>query len=143
MDLGDIGVDELAGPAARSPSPFREGDRLAEAEDPALATPSAADSTGTTDKSDDSAVKAGETLAARIAKLKAEQNALIEQKKRTSKDLKNAERKRRRLKVKARTLSHDDLLQLLQMRSDGSAENTTGSSSSDKKPTKSSGSKSG
>ena len=143
MDLGDIGVDELAGPAARSPSPFREGDRLAEAEDPALATPSAADSTGTTDKSDDSAVKAGETLAARIAKLKAEQNALIEQKKRTSKDLKNAERKRRRLKAKARTLSHDDLLQLLQMRSDGSAENSSGSSSSDKKPTKSSGSKSG
>lgn len=82
-------------------------------------------------------------MAARIAKLKAEQNALIEQKKRTSKDLKNAERKRRRLKAKARTLSHDDLLQLLQMRSDGSTENSTGSSSSDKKPTKSSGSKSG
>lgn len=131
MDAGDIGLGELAGCAARSPSPFREGDRDGAPGDPALANPGVAASNSAGEKSAESA-GARETLASRIAKLKAEQQALNEQKKRTSKDLKNAERKRRRLKLKAKSLSHDDLLQLLQMRADGHAENSSESSTSAK-----------
>ena len=122
MDADDIGLGELFGCAARSPSPFREGDRDGAPGDPALANPGAAASNSAGGQSAESAV-AREALASRIAKLQAEQQALNEQKKRTSKDLKNAERKRCRLKLKAKSLSHDDLLQLLQMRADGHAEN--------------------
>ena len=115
MELAALDCSELAGAAARTPSPLRSCDRDGTPEKPAGPDPAAANAAGAVDKPGEKAA-APDSLAARIAKLKAEQAALMEQKKRTSKDLKNAERKRRRLKQKARTLSDDDLVQLLQMR---------------------------
>lgn len=55
-------------------------------------------------------------LGSRIDALKREQAELLAKKKQCMKDLKNAERRRRRLKKKARNLSVDDLKQLLDMR---------------------------
>ena len=49
--------------------------------------------------------------------MKQEQAELLAKKKQCAKDLRNAEKRRRRLKKKARTLSADDLEQLLAMRS--------------------------
>lgn len=55
-------------------------------------------------------------LGSRIDALKREQAEILARKKQCMKDLKNAERRRRRLKKKARNLSVDDLKQLLDMR---------------------------
>ena len=56
------------------------------------------------------------TLLDEIEKMRSESNALRTQRLKVRKDLKNAERKRRRLKDKARTLSDEDLRQVMAMR---------------------------
>ena len=61
-------------------------------------------------------------LLAGIAKLKAEQKALKAEKKRVAKELKNQEKKRARLKTKAKQLTDEDLLQVLNLRAVSKAE---------------------
>ena len=51
-----------------------------------------------------------------IAKLKADRDALKKEKKRISNDIRNHERKRGRLRARARLLSSDDLLEVFAMR---------------------------
>ena len=55
-------------------------------------------------------------LNKKIAELKAEQTRCLEQKKQLAKDLRNAERKRRRIKDRARQLTDEDLVAVLMMR---------------------------
>lgn len=129
MEVADPDCGELGGDAGRSPSPLGERDRDGTPEKQALPDLAAANIAGGLAKPGEKGA-APESLAERIAKLKAEQAALIDQKKKTSKDLKNAERKRRRLKQKARTLSDDDLVQLLQMRATAPTESSCEASSS-------------
>ena len=62
-----------------------------------------------------------EPLLLGIARLKAEQAELRAHRKRISKDLKNAEKRRSRLKKRARQLSDGDLVAVLQMREAQSA----------------------
>ena len=57
-----------------------------------------------------------EALEASIRRLKAEQKAMRESKTKINKDLKNAEKRRSRLKKRARQLSDADLVAVLQMR---------------------------
>jgi hypothetical protein len=57
-----------------------------------------------------------DSAADRIAELKAERAELLAEKKRVQKDLKNEERKRRRLVEKARNLSMHDLATVLGVR---------------------------
>ena len=61
-------------------------------------------------------------LLAGIAKLKEEQKALRNERKRVAKELKNAEKKRSRLKAKAKQLTDEDLLQVLHLRAAAKAE---------------------
>ena len=61
-----------------------------------------------------------EQLLAQIARLKSEQAVLRDNKKKVAKDLKNAEKRRGRLKKKARQLSDADLVAVLHMRHDNS-----------------------
>jgi hypothetical protein len=56
-------------------------------------------------------------LLASIERLKTEQNALRSERKRVAKELKTMEKKKSRLKKRARQLSDADLLQVLMMRS--------------------------
>ena len=74
-----------------------------------------------------------DSLDTRINAMKAEQNDLAARRKQVRKELKNAERKRQRLKKRARNLSDADLEELISMRkaktSASSAEPTSGSSS--------------
>ena len=56
------------------------------------------------------------TLVPEIARLKAEQVAMREQKKRLAKELKNAERKRSRLKKRAKLLTDSDLVAVMMLR---------------------------
>ena len=58
------------------------------------------------------------SLSARIEDMKKQQGELLSARKRVQKDLRNAERKRRRLKDKARMLTDDDLLAVLRIRED-------------------------
>jgi len=55
-------------------------------------------------------------LNKKIADLKAEQARMLAAKKRLSKDLRNAERKRKRIKERARQLTDEDLVAVLMMR---------------------------
>lgn len=91
-----------------------EGDRESAAAAPA--TPRASDGTRAEAESPVKSAASAPTLTSRIDGLKAEQTALLQQKQRLAKDLRNAERKRRRLKQKAKTLSDEDLVQLLALR---------------------------
>ena len=68
-----------------------------------------------------------EALESAIARLKSEQKTMKEKKKQIHKDLKNAEKRRSRLKKRARQLSDADLVAVLQMR--GSVPSHSGSSS--------------
>ena len=67
-----------------------------------------------------------EPLLTGIARLKAEQAHLRAERKRVIKELKNAEKRRARLRKRARQLSDADLIAVLQMR-----EATTGQSAAD------------
>ena len=58
----------------------------------------------------------GSDLLGGIARLKAEQKALREERKRVTKELRNAEKKRQRLKRKAKELTDKDLLEVLELR---------------------------
>ena len=58
----------------------------------------------------------GTTLVPEIARLKAEQTALRAQRKRLAKDLKNAEKKRSRLKKRAKLLTDSDLVAVMMLR---------------------------
>jgi len=63
------------------------------------------------------------SLNADIATLRANQQRVRDERKRLAKELKNAQRRKKRLKTKARQLSNDDLLTVLLMREEASAEN--------------------
>lgn len=72
------------------------------------------------------------SLNANIAALRSNQQRVRDERKRLAKELKNAQRRKKRLKTKARQLSNDDLLAVLLMREEASAdnaENTSGPSS--------------
>ena len=58
----------------------------------------------------------GSKLLPEIQRLKAEQNALRVKKKQVAKELKNAERKRSRLKKRAKLLSDNDLVAVMMLR---------------------------
>lgn len=71
-----------------------------------------------------------EGLLSSIDRLKREQKAMKEQKKKLTKDLRNAEKRRSRLKKRARQLSDTDLVAVLQMRgavAPGTASSSAGS----------------
>ena len=55
-------------------------------------------------------------LTASIQELKKQQNALREQKAKLAKDLRNAERRKKRLRTRARQLTDEDLVQVLMLR---------------------------
>jgi hypothetical protein len=59
---------------------------------------------------------ANESLLDSIGRLKEQQAALRAERKKVAKDLRNAERRKNRLKRKARQLTDADLLQVMQMR---------------------------
>jgi hypothetical protein len=61
-----------------------------------------------------------------IADLKDQQKAIRDQRKANAKSLKNAQRRKTRLKRKARELSNDDLLQVLTMREEDEKEKKNG-----------------
>ena len=69
-----------------------------------------------------SAEPAASALLVAINRLKAEQKALKESKKRVAKELRNQEKKRQRLKRKASALTDEDLLQVLHLRAASKAE---------------------
>ena len=72
-----------------------------------------------------------EALLQSITRLKAEQKAMREAKKNVTKSLRNAEKRRARLKKRARQLSDVDLVAVLQMRGvSGSSSSSTPSSAS-------------
>ena len=56
------------------------------------------------------------SLSEKIAEMKKVQLRMREERKRAAKELKNAQRKKRRLKSRARQLSNDDLLAVLMLR---------------------------
>ena len=60
-------------------------------------------------------------LLQQIQKLKAEQKAARERRKVVNKELKNAERRKRRLKTRAWQLTNDDLLEVMMLRGDARA----------------------
>ena len=60
----------------------------------------------------------GSPLNKHIQQLKEEQATLLASRKRSQKDLRNAERKKRRLRDRARQLTDDDLVSVLMMRKD-------------------------
>ena len=68
------------------------------------------------------AVAPPEDLRANITRLKEEAKTLKVEKVKVSKALRNAEKKRSRLKRKARELTDEDLVQVLQLREDVRAE---------------------
>jgi hypothetical protein len=55
-------------------------------------------------------------LTKQIAELKAQQAQIMERKRRLAKDIRNAERKRKRIKDRARQLTDEDLMAVLMMR---------------------------
>lgn len=55
-------------------------------------------------------------LSTKIEELKAKQTAMLAERKRLTKDLRNAEKRRKRLKSNARRLSDEDLAEVLRMR---------------------------
>jgi transcription initiation factor IIF auxiliary subunit len=69
---------------------------------------------------------ARKSLMGCIADLKDQQKAIRDQRKANAKSLKNAQRRKTRLKRKARELSNDDLLQVLTMREEDEKEKKNG-----------------
>ena len=65
------------------------------------------------------AVPGSSALDTEIEKLKEQQSKLLRERKKVTSDLKNAARKRRRLKEKARNLSDADLVELMALRQKG------------------------
>lgn len=100
--------------AAESPATPREG----AAENPASAAAAAAEpaerAAGEGDGRD--FTEDGEPLLKKIERLKTEQTAMRKRRKELTKDLKNAEKRRTRLRKRARQLSDADLREVLEMR---------------------------
>ena len=61
------------------------------------------------------------SLSTAIADMKREQHRMREERKRHAKELKNAQRRKRRLKTKARQLTNEDLLAVLLLRQEQTA----------------------
>ena len=59
-----------------------------------------------------------QALSRNIDALKAQQAAMLAERKRVTKDLRNCEKRRKRLKANARRLSDEDLAEVLRMRED-------------------------
>lgn len=77
------------------------------------------DAASLTSKGSEAASSSGSVVAplqAKIEALKAQQAKMIRERRTVAKDLRNAERKRRRLKDKAKSLSDTDLMQVLALR---------------------------
>lgn len=70
------------------------------------------------DASAKSPVLQTQALSKRIDDLKAKQAAMLAERKRVTKDLRNCEKRRKRLKANARRLSDEDLAEVLRMRED-------------------------
>lgn len=128
-DHAGSGTGDAAGEfglgAPRTPSP-RRSDGL-----PAGSPSGAASSTGGTSAS--SGTHCGDLLEG-IERLKKEQQDFKAQKKRVTKDLKNAQRKRKRLRLNARQLSDSDLVEKLQMRQASSSSTSPAPQSAAKDP---------
>ena len=81
-----------------------------------------------------------DVLKTQIDTLKAEQSSMKQRRMKLAKDLRNAERRRQRLKRKAKQLSDDDLLTVLRMRRGAiDATSTTAASSSSSSSSSSTG----
>ena len=76
----------------------------------------AASTTSKSSEAASSSAGAVSPLLAKIEELKAQQAKMIRERRAVAKDLRNAERKRRRLKEKAKSLSDADLAQVLALR---------------------------
>lgn len=123
MGTGDDAAAPAGGGGARTPSP-RAGDRTPAGTPSVVAgTPGATSASSGTPRAD---------LLESIERLKQEQRDLKAQRKRVVKDLKNAERKRKRLRQRARQLSDTDLIEVIQMRQ-ASASSTDPAPTSDEK----------
>lgn len=70
------------------------------------------------------------TILPEIVRLKNEQKALMAQKKKVQKELKNAEKRRNRLKKRARLLTDDDLIAVVSLRTQEKAAKLEASASS-------------
>ena len=77
-------------------------------------------------------------LCDRIKELKAKQAAMLAERKRITKDLRNHEKRRKRLKANARRLSDEDLTEVIRMRED-TRKHDEGNESTTGCPSKSSG----
>ena len=106
--------DAAAGAAAETPT----RDTMAVAEEEAL---SAARSHAEGMVSHSSCSQKTGGLLERIQKMKAEQKAARETRRVVNKELKNAERRKRRFKTSARQLTNDDLLEVMMLRGDARA----------------------
>ena len=125
-EAGDVHPTAAASNAMQTPAAPVE---------PAVAAAAAAASTGIMTASAEDAANArpvapaaaatAEPLLAGIARLKTEQAQLRAERKRVAKELKNAERRRTRLRKQARQLSDADLVAVLQMRDTDSGTRST------------------
>ena len=108
-------------PAASSLNAIVDGDDRAEAataadEETARARVEAATGEPTAAGSNGAAVDPGQSILSAISSLKAQQKQLREDKKALSRELRNAERRRSRLKKRAKQLSDSDLLAVISLR---------------------------
>ena len=71
---------------------------------------------GGEDASSKSVPQDQKALSKKIEELKAKQAAMLAERKRVTKDLRNAEKRRKRLKTNARRLSDEDLAEVMRMR---------------------------
>ena len=122
--IGRAMADDGANPGASSPSASGAGGSAPVAE-PAKPAAFAAAAASVVEKLQQQGGGADELLNS-IGRLKEEQAALRAEKKKVGKALKNAEKRRSRLKKKARQLSDTDLVAVLQMRAASKSDDKDG-----------------
>ena len=119
VELGSprgVSAGEEVVPSAAPASPAPGGSLSASATGAPVAEPSTlvqglSEATGSI-----SSALPGDALSASISKLKKKQAELRNQKKELAKDLRNAERRKKRLRTHARQLTDEDLVQVLMLR---------------------------
>ena len=94
-----------------------------------------------TESKEDAEAGTSESLLQHIASLKQQQDAARKERKKLARDLKKAQRKRRRLKARARQLSNADLMEVLSMRNYEAATSSAGPSKKTADPSQSSSKK--
>ena len=108
-DVGEPTATQVPAPARGDAANIAEAANLAPAGQPG----SSSDLTAT---NEEEVTAKGRSIVEEINALKAEQKAAREQKKKISKDLRNAEKRRQRLKKRAKQLSDADLVAVMSLR---------------------------